>query len=123
MGKVNEGRWTAQIEGDFVVLLIGAQFNFLHPIRTFRDLGGRKGMKHMLDYLSSRPEKGLLGYEMGLPIIVQYWRSFEHLEAFARDKDDPHLEAWRNYWRRVGKEARTGIWHETYLVRAGEYET
>jgi hypothetical protein len=123
MTTVNKGRWTAQIDGDFVVFLIGARFDLLHPIRTFRDLGGRKGMNHMLSYLSSRPEKGLLGYEMGLPTIVQYWRSFEHLEAFARDKDDPHLEVWRNYWRRVGKDPRSGIWHETYLVRAGEYET
>jgi len=55
-------------------------------------------------------------------MIVQYWRSFEHLEAFAKNTDDPHLAAWRNYWRRVGKSGRTGIWHETYLVRAGEYE-
>jgi hypothetical protein len=23
---------------------------------------------------------------MGLPTIVQYWRSFEHLEAFARER-------------------------------------
>jgi hypothetical protein len=53
---------------------------------------------------------------------VQYWRSFDHLEAFAKNKDDPHLDAWRNYWRRVGKSDRTGIWHETYLVRAGQYE-
>jgi hypothetical protein len=59
---------------------------------------------------------------MGLPTIVQYWRSFEHLEAFARNTDDPHLAAWRNYWRRVGKDPRSGIWHETYLVRAGDYE-
>ena len=29
---------------------------------------------------------------------------------------------WRNYWRRVGKSSRTGIWHETYRVKAGEYE-
>jgi len=29
---------------------------------------------------------------------------------------------WRSYWRRVGQSDRTGIWHETYLVRAGEYE-
>ena len=29
---------------------------------------------------------------------------------------------WRDFWRRVGKSARTGIWHETFLVRAGEYE-
>ena len=79
-------------------------------------------MKHMLDYLVAHPEKGLLAYEMGLPTIVQYWRSFEHLEAFAKDTDDPHVEIWRQYWRRVGKSGRTGIWHETYLVKAGQYE-
>ena len=59
---------------------------------------------------------------MGLPTIVQYWRSFDHLEAFANDTSDPHLAVWRKYWRRVGRSGRTGIWHETYLVRAGEYE-
>ncbi|HEV8297067.1 MAG TPA: DUF4188 domain-containing protein [Acidimicrobiales bacterium] len=124
MARINEGRYTAEIDGDFVVFLIGARFNTKwRPIRTIRDLGGRRGMKHMLDYLMQRPEKGLLGYEMGLPIIVQYWRSFDHLEAFAKDKSDPHLDAWRNYWRRVGKDPnRTGIWHETYLVKAGDYE-
>src|SRR3954454_5871541 len=116
-------RMTAEIEGDFVVFLIGARPNRrLHLLQAFLDLGGRRGMKHMLDYLVAHPEKGLLAYEMGLPTIVQYWRSFEHLEAFARDSDDPHLAAWRNYWRRVGRSDRTGIWHETYLVRAGEYE-
>jgi hypothetical protein len=79
-------------------------------------------MNHMLDYLLQHPDKGLLGYEMGLKTIVQYWRSFDHLEAFAKNKEDPHLDAWRGYWRRVGKSGRTGIWHETYLVRGGEYE-
>src|SRR5215211_6230435 len=122
MAKVNQGRWKAEIEGDFVVFLIGARFEPLHLLRSIRDLGGRRGMKHMLDYLTQHPEKGLLGYQMGLPVIVQYWRSFEHLEAFARDKDDPHLEAWCNYWKRVGKSTRTGIWHETFLVKAGQYE-
>ena len=122
--KINEGRWTAHIEGDFVVFLIGARFNSkLHLARSLKDLGGRRrGMQAMLDYLVAHPEKGLLGYEMGLKTIVQYWRSFEQLEAFAKDADDPHLEAWRDFWRRVGKSGRTGIWHETFLVRAGEYE-
>jgi hypothetical protein len=122
VAEVKRGRWTAEIDGDFVVFLIGARFDWLHPIRTFHDLGGRRGMQHMLKYLESQPEKGLLGYEMGLSTIVQYWRSFEHLEAFARNEDDPHLAVWRNYWKRVGKSPRTGIWHETFLVRAGEYE-
>ena len=122
MAQVAGRRMTAEVDGDFVVFLIGARFNLFRLLQSIRDLGGRRGMKHMLDYLVAHPDKGLLGYQMGLPIIVQYWRSFEHLEAFAKDTSDPHLAAWRNYWRRVGKSSRTGIWHETYLVRAGEYE-
>jgi hypothetical protein len=123
MTEVAGRRMAAEIDGDFVVFLIGARFNNkLELARSFADLGGRRGMKHMLDYLVAHPEKGLLAYEMGIPTIVQYWRSFEHLEAFANDQDDPHLDAWRNYWRRVGRSDRTGIWHETYLVREGAYE-
>lgn len=117
-------RMKAEIDGDFVVFLIGARFNSkLHLYRTFLDLGGRRGMVHMLQYLMAHPEKGLLGFQqLGLTTIAQYWRSFDHLEAFARDQDDPHLAAWRTYWKRVGQSGRSGIWHETYLVRAGEYE-
>ena len=120
---VNQGRRTARIEGDFVVFLIGARLDKLHPIRSLRDLGGMRSMPYMLKYLSERPEKGLLGFETyGLTMNVQYWRSFEHLERFAKDDGDPHLTVWRNYWKRVGKDPRSGIWHETFLVRAGEYE-
>ena len=123
MVEIKQGRWTAEIEGDFVVFLIGARINKPWQLfRIFRDLGGRRGMNHMLNYLMEHPEKGLLGYEaMGI-VNVQYWRSFDHLEAFARDQGDPHLAAWRNYWKRVGKDDRAGIWHETFLVRDGEYE-
>src|SRR5665213_3848579 len=121
MAQIAGRRMTAEVDGDFVVFLIGARpNNKLRLLRSIIDVGGRRGMKHMLDYLVAHPEKGLLAYEFGLPVIVQYWRSFEHLEAFAKNTDDPHLGAWRNYWRRVGKSARTGIWHETFLVRAGE---
>ena len=113
MAQIAGRRMTAEVDGDFVVFLIGARPTKLRLLRSLLDLGGRRGMKHMLDYLVAHPEKGLLGYQMGLPVIVQYWRSFEHLEAFAKDANDPHLAAWRNYWRRVGK---------SYQVRAGEYE-
>lgn len=123
MGDLAGRRMMADIDGDFVVFLIGARFNHkLQFARSLLDLGGRRGMKHMLDYLVDHPEKGLLAYEMGIPTIVQYWRSFEHLEAFARSEADPHAAVWRQYWRRVGKSSRTGIWHETYLVREGQYE-
>ena len=123
MANITGRRMTAEIDGDFVVFLIGARFDSFHLVKTVLDLGGRRGMKHMLDYLVAHPEKGLLGYQMGLPTIVQYWRSFDHLEAFANATGDPHVAAWRNYWKRVGQSTRTGIWHETYLVLAREYET
>jgi len=124
MAHVNQGRWMAEIEGDFVVFLIGYRATGPRLLRTLRDLGGRRGMMHMLRVLSDDPDKGLLGFEMSTfgGLMVQYWRSFEHLERFANDADDPHVAAWRTYWKRVGGEARSGIWHETYLVRAGEYE-
>ena len=123
MARIVQGRQLAEIDGDFVVFLIGARFSLRHPLRAFRDLGGRKGgMKAMLDHLVAHPEKGLLGYTMGLPVIVQYWRSFDHLEAFARDDSDPHIAAWREYYRRDAQHEGAGIWHETFLVRAGEYE-
>ena len=122
MAPVLRGRHAARIDGDFVVFLIGFRAQPTHPLRSLRDVGGRRGMGHMLKYLSQHPEKGLLGFQMGFPVIVQYWRSYSHLEAFARDESDPHLVPWRTYWRRVQGSNRTGIWHETFLVRAGEYE-
>ena len=123
MAKVNQGRWTAEIEGDFVVFLIGTRLNSpRQALRWLSDIGGRRGMPYMLKYLMQHPDKGLLGYTNFGLTNVQYWRSFEHLEAFAKDPDDPHAVAWRNYWKRVGKSSRSGIWHETFLVRAGEYE-
>ena len=123
MAEVNQGRRTAQIEGDFVVFLIGARLDKRRPIRSLIDLGGRMSLPQMCKYLTEHPEKGLLGYETyGLTMNVQYWRSFEDLERFARDDGDPHLAVWRTYWKRVGKDPRSGIWHETFLVRAGEYE-
>jgi Domain of unknown function (DUF4188) len=123
MAQVRRGRFSAEIDGDFVVLLIGPRFNkpWLLP-KILGDLGGRRGgMKAMLDELVAHPEKGLLGYRMGFPTIVQYWRSFEHLEAFARDPGDLHRPTWLAYFRR-DPQGRTGFWHETFLVRAGEYE-
>jgi hypothetical protein len=125
MKDIRPGRWTAEIDGDFVVFIIGARFDRWHPLRSLVDLGGRRSMAYMLDELCKHPEKGLLGYQLGNRLgthVVQYWRSFEHLERFAKSPDDVHAEAWRSYWRRVGRSTRTGIWHETFLVRAGEYE-
>ena len=55
--------------------------------------------------------------------MIQYWRSFDHLEAYARSKENAHLPAWKAFNASVGtSRGDVGIWHETYRVRAGEYE-
>ena len=52
----------------------------------------------------------------------QYWRSWEHLEAFALSRDATHYPAWVRFNKMIGSGGDIGIWHETYLVRAGDYE-
>ena len=118
MGSINQGRFTANIDGDFVVFIIGAKPNPLRLIRSLRDLGGNRGMKHMLDYLSDQPEKGLLGYEMNFPTIVQYWRSFEQLEAFAKDEDDPSPGRILRSWILVGQERGRAVGDDDEFIGA-----
>ena len=51
-----------------------------------------------------------------------FWRSFEHLETYARSRDAAHWPAWVDFNKRVGSSGDVGIWHEAYLVPAGAYE-
>ena len=54
---------------------------------------------------------------------VQYWRSFEHLAAYARATDHEHLPAWREFNRTVRASGDVGIFHETYRVGPGTAES
>jgi hypothetical protein len=121
MAEVHPKRVTGHIEGDFVVFLIGMRIN--KPWKVDKWLPVFLAMPKMIRELEQRPESGFLGHTMGIRVIVQYWRSFEHLEAYARDPDRLHWPAWVDFNNRVGKtRGDVGIWHETYKVRAGEYE-
>jgi hypothetical protein len=119
MAKLVPGRHTAEIDGDFVVFIIGARINKKrHLIGALRALGN---LPKMCKYLMAHREKGLLHYEMAGFTSIQYWRSFDHLERFAHDPD-PHLDQWRRYTQLSHASADAGIWHETYLVPAGQFE-
>jgi Domain of unknown function (DUF4188) len=121
MPKVIAERMTAELDGDFIVFLIGMRIN--KPWKIHKWLPLFLAMPRMLKELAARPESGFLGAEIGLKFIVQYWRSFEALEAYARDRSLSHWPAWANFNRRLGKaRGDVGIWHETYLVHAREYE-
>jgi len=80
-------------------------------------------MPRMIKELKQHPESGCLGAIRGGTLLVQYWRSFEHLEAYARSHEHEHWPAWVAFNKRLGaSRGDVGIWHETYLVRAGQYE-
>ncbi len=124
MGRIHTGRYTAQIEGDFVVFVIGMRINRLFLVHRWGPVV--LAMPRMLKELFSHPEMGLLNartFVSGRTVMVlQYWRSFEQLHDYAHGKELQHLPAWADFNRRVGNNGSVGIFHETYLVRAGEYE-
>lgn len=124
MGKVIAERMAASIEGDFVVFLIGMRIN--KPWKVSKWLPVFLAMPAMIKELEKLPaeDTGFLGHNgIGLGTIVQYWRSFDHLEAYARSHQNKHFPAWTAFNKRMrNARADVGIWHETYLVKAGQYE-
>lgn len=125
MAKIFNGRYTAKTDEPFVVFLIGMRIN--KPLRIDKWLPVAKAMGPMLQNLFTNPEKGFLHGEFfwnfSGPVLIQYWRSFEDLENFARNPSEPHLEAWKKFNRAVGADGSVGIWHETYLVDPDNYES
>lgn len=123
MTGVIASKFTACIEGDFVVLLIGMRIN--RPWKPWQWLPVLRAMPRMIRELEAAgPDSGFLGYTgPSLRLMAQYWRSFEQLERYARARDAGHWPEWVAFNRRIkGQRGDVGIWHETYRVRAGDYE-
>jgi hypothetical protein len=123
MSPVIPGRFTAESEAPFVVFLIGMRVNQFLAFSKWIPIA--RAMSPMLRVLYQNPEKGFLGgetfvYWRGVGLI-QYWRSFEDLENFARNPADPHLAAWQRFNKAVGADGSVGIWHESYLIEPGKY--
>ena len=120
---IHTDRLTANIEGTFVVFLIGMRINSLWKVRKWWPVA--LAMPRMLKELARHPEAGMLGGEMWFgrtTIMVQYWRSMEQLLAYAKDRESEHLPAWRAFNQSIGTSGDVGIWHETYSVSPGTYE-
>jgi Domain of unknown function (DUF4188) len=124
MAKIFPGRYTASIEGPFAVFLIGMRINRLWAVNKWMPVA--VAMPRMLAMLRKHPAKGLLGVEQWVRwrevMNVQYWRSFYDLEKYARDPGDLHLPVWKAFNQSVGSNGSVGIWHETYVVNAGQFE-
>jgi len=124
MTQIYRGRYTVQIEGSFAVFIIGMRINKLWALHKWVPVAMEMGP--MIKQLLAEPDLGLLHAQTYLywpgVALVQYWRSFEQLESFARNPSLSHLSAWKRFNRAVGANGSVGIWHETYTVEAGQYE-
>lgn len=124
MAKIYVGRHTACPEEPVAVFLIGMRVNRLLALHKWLPVFA--AIRPMLRELARFPEKGLLHSRVfwsGRTLLaVQYWRSFDDLERFARNPTDPHLPAWRRYNQCIGKSDVVGVFHETYPVQPGRVD-
>jgi hypothetical protein len=125
MATIHAERLCAEVDGEFVVFLIGMRVNrWWKPWAWFPVAAA---MPRMLIELAKQPELGLLHARthFGWPnvMVVQYWRSFEALEAYAKARDRTHLPAWQAFNKAIGSNGDVGIWHETFRVQPGQYES
>ena len=117
-------RMTARMEGGFCVFLIGMRIN--RPLKIHKWFPVAQAMPRMLRELAGHKEYGFLGghFWLGRTIIsLQYWRSQAHLIEYATNKNLQHSPAWTAFTRSVGDSGDVGIWHETYVIGPGAYET
>lgn len=122
MSRLLDGKVTTVRDDGIVVFLIGARVNrwwllpFVFPLLML--------MPAMLRELQKDPELGLLGVQsLGPWGMIQYWRSLDHLLAYADDRTKVHKPAVRSFFKKVFRNRALGIWHETYVVPPGHYET
>jgi len=121
MPAVIPERMSAKVDGDFVVFLIGMRVNKIWKVHKW--LPVFLAMPKMLKELKNNPSNGLLGVESAGLTIIQYWRSFDALEAYARNRDGLHWPAWMAFNKRMARSrGDVGIWHETYKIASGQYE-
>ncbi len=112
------------MDGEFCVFLIGLRIN--RPLKIHKWLPVIMAMQRMIRELETHKELGLLGSDFWLgrtTISLQYWRSLNHLTDYATSAKREHLPAWASFTRAIGNSGDVGIWHETYTVGPGLYET
>jgi hypothetical protein len=117
-------RLAGRMQGEFVVFLIGMRVNRWWKVHQW--LRVALAMPRMVAELARNPDLGFLGAESFFgrtTLMVSYWRSIGHLMSYAKSRTAEHLPAWRTFNRLVGTNGDVGIWHETYRVRPGDYES
>lgn len=122
--QIFPGRFTTENKEDIVVFIIGMRFN--NRLAVNKWLPVFSAMPGMIQELYTHKEElGFLSmesyYGLRTTTMIQYWRSADDLLAYARN--DKHLTAWKKFNTSVRNNAAVGIYHETFQVQQGQYES
>lgn len=123
MTKINKEKMTAEVDGEFVVFLIGMRINSWWKIHKWLPVS--LAMSRMIKELKANPELGFMGFESWFgrtTLMVQYWKSIDHLLEYAQNKDAVHTPSWLMFNDKIRKSGAVGLWHETYISGSGKYE-
>lgn len=123
MSVVVVGRRTVVRDQPFAVFIIGMRIN--KPWAISKWLPVALAMPRMLREVAGNPDLGYLGSRTWFArtiVVIQYWRSVEHLNRYAKARDGEHLPAWTKFNRLVSASGAVGIYHETYAIKPGAYE-
>ena len=125
VAEIIKERVCAEVDDGVVVFLIGMRIN--KPWKFWKLLPVLSAMPRMLKELAAQPDLGLLHARghFGLRnlMLLQYWKSAQHLQAFAHSTSNTHLPAWQAFNKHIGSNGDVGIWHETYVVPKGHAES
>ena len=126
MSTIEPARMTATHGGPLVVFVIGMRINYFHKVGKW--LPVIRAMGPMVEELTRDKDSGFLGSETMLRdlrtiVLLQYWRNFDSLEAYARAREHKHWPAWTAFNKAIGNDGTVGIFHETYVVPEHGSET
>ena len=126
MMGLQQSRVMAEAPDGTVLFIVGMHINQWWSVHRWVSVA--LSMRRMLDELIRNRDLGLLGkpriFTSGrLIVVIQYWKSFDALEAYARSGSAEHLPAWKAFRTVVRDSAAVGIFHEMYTITKDNHES
>jgi len=116
-------RISAPNDQDIVIFIVGMKIQQWWNIKAWGPVF--MAMPAMLKELYSMKDIGFLHHEIGWSgrhiVVTQYWKDVESLHNYAHGKT--HMRAWTNFYKKAANSNGVGLFHETYIVEAGNYES
>ena len=103
---------------DFVLFALGMRVHhYGNPLRLMRLY---RLIPQVFDEAKRSPGylAGTYRFSMREPLIIQYWRSMEDLQAYAHQ--GAHAAIWKHFHQEVMASAQVGLWHEAFQIRVAE---